>query len=161
MDILRKACWIFFLLSISITAIEALTSYVGVKFMRVSEIGYARIWVYSYGPELGFTIAFLWVSSLPFVFLFLSLLFLHLTRRSSWFGIAFFIPFIELGATSLWNLPGAVNDAMVVLYGTSTTILFPWENVLISFGAFVAVSLYFYVLWKHPPQWWKEIKTQF
>lgn len=106
---IRKVSIIFLALSIFITAFENIFTFVDIKYYGLTEVGSSQHLIGFYGLEWGLLLAFL-ISTSPSIVLFTLLRYI---KNEKWKEI----PFYVLGASSLANLPAAINDGLAMLYG--------------------------------------------
>jgi hypothetical protein len=128
----RKLIWIFFALTLIITAIEDVATYVDIKVYSLHEVGQATNYIDVHGLEMGLLFSFVHSTSLAFLALFYCLFYFKISDVISTKGkllkdytyFFFILALMTLGAMSLMNLPAAVNDVLAPVYGGGPLILF-------------------------------------
>ena len=145
----RKLIWLFFALTLIITGLEDVATYVDIKVYNLVEVGKAISYIAVHGLEAGLIIAFVHSTSLAFLALLYCLLYLKSSDLISTKGkllkdyayFFFILAFVTLGAMSLMNLPAALNDLLAPFYGGGQLISFInlLTIVFILIGALISI----------------------
>jgi len=163
-----KTVLLLFVLTLIITAIEAVATYVGIKIYGLSEVGKAATYISTFGLEIGILFSFLVSISPAFVALayclfrlrFSDLISTKTKMLKTTIDFLFVLAFMTLGATSLMNLPAAINDLLAPFCrgGPLISLLSMLTNFFILFGAFISIFLILLFERKRTASTWKEFK---